>query len=163
MKRLIYIIVIAILFSCGSSERVITNEGKVYEIKGNTFYNNGNDVTDELTEIEKERIQTILDKRLEAEKEIKEKQENIEETLKQLRKREDELKTQQKQLESKIDNREEARENFFAIRKNLNDVKNEYQQLEDKGELSVKEETKWQKRLKKLEQKLKQAELKVDN
>ena len=57
-----------ILLSFGSNERVITNEGKVYKVKGNEFYNNGKDVTNKLSSIEKERIQSILEKRLKPKK-----------------------------------------------------------------------------------------------
>ena len=52
MKRLQIVTIItiaAILFSCASSERVITNDGKVYKVKGDSFYNNGEDVTKELS------------------------------------------------------------------------------------------------------------------
>lgn len=156
-------VIATIFFSCGSSERVISNEGKVYEVKGNTFYNNDVDVTDKLSSIEKQRIQSSLEKRLKAEKEAAEKQEEIKESLKELRQREKGLKEKQKELKDKIEKREEARDNFFDVRNNLNDVKEDYQQLKDKGGLSLNDEAKWEKRLKKLEQKLKELELKINN
>ena len=162
-RIIITTLITLILLSCGSNERVITNEGKVYKVKGDLFYNNGKDVTNKLSSIEKERIQSILEKRLEAEKVAKEKQEQIEESLKQLKQREKELKDRQNQLEDKIKKREDARDDFFEIRDNLNDVKGEYQKLKDTGKLSPKEEAKWKKRLKKLELKLNRAELKLNN
>ena len=66
-------------------------------------------------------------------------------------------------MEDKIKKREDARDDFFEIRDNLNDVKGEYQKLKDTGELSPKEEAKWKKRQKKLELKLNKAELEIDN
>jgi len=162
-RKLLYAFAITILFSCGSRERIITNDGKVYEVKGNTFYRNGEDVTNKLTKIEKEHIQSILEKHLEVEKAAKEKQDQIEESLEELKEREKELKEKQKQLDNKIEKREDAREDFFELRENLNDVKKEYEQLKEEGGLSSKDEKKWKKRLKDLELKLKQAELEINN
>ena len=157
------IAIVAILFSCASSERVITNDGKVYKVKGDSFYNDGEDVSNQLSALEKEKIKSILEKQIQAKEEAAEKQERIEESLEEWRKKEKELKEQQKALEDKIENREEAREQFFEIKEDLESVKTEYQQLKDKDELSPKEEAKWQKRLNKLEGKLKEAELKINN
>ncbi len=161
--KLIVVIALTILTSCSSSERVITNDGKVYTVKGNSFYTNDKDVTDKLTKVEKENIQSILEKRHEVKKAEEKKQDQIDESLKQLKQKEKELNEQQKQLDHKIEAREDARDDFFEIRKKLNSVKDEYTQLKNKGGLSPNDEEKWQKRLKKLEQKLKEAELKINN
>lgn len=161
--KLLGVLAITMLVSCGSSERVITNDGEVYKVKGNNFYNNGKEVTDNLTETEKENIQNILEKRLEAEKVAEAKQEDIEKALDNLKEKEKELKDKQKQLEDKIKNRQEARDDFFDLRKNLDEVKEEYKKLKDKGELSPNDDIKWQKRLIKLETELKEAELKINN
>ncbi|MGC1205259.1 MAG: hypothetical protein WA839_10280 [Flavobacteriaceae bacterium] len=163
ITKWIYIVGITILISCGSSERVITNNGTVYEVKGNNFYNKGKDVTDKLTDIEKKSIQSILEKRLEAEEAAKEKQDEIAKSLDALKDKEKQLKDKQREIEDKIANREDARDDFFEVKKKLNDLKEEYKVLKDKGELSPNDESKWRKRLKKLEKKLKEAELEVDN
>lgn len=161
--NLIYVIITLVLVSCGSGERVITNNGTVYKVKGDNFFNNGEEVTDKLTEIEKRNIQSILEKRLETERAAEKKQADIAESLDALKEKEKELKSEQKQLEGKITKREESRDDFFEVKKKLNDLKEEYNELKDKGKLSTNDESKWQKRLKKLEKKLKEAELKVDN
>lgn len=163
ITKWIYIIGITILVSCGSSERVITNNGAVYTVKGNNFYNKGKDVTDKLTDIEKKSIQSILEKRLQAEEAAKEKQDEIAKSLDALKEKEKDLKKQQREIEDKIANREDARDNFFEVKRKLNDLKEEYKVLKDKDELSPNNESKWQKRLKKLEKKLEEAELEVDN
>lgn len=159
----IYIATLFLIVSCGSSERVITNDGSVYKVKGDRFYNKGEEVTEQLSDIEKKRISSILEKRLEAEKLAENKQDEIAKALKDLRDKEQELKEKQRQLEDKINRRQEAREDFFEVKKELTSVKNDYQELKDKGELSPKEEAKWKKRLKKLEKEVKEAELKVNN
>ena len=161
--KLIGIFTISLFVSCGSTERVITNDGEVYKVKGNNFYKNGTEVTDNLTEIEKQNIQSILEKRLEAEELAKSKQEAIEKALDDLKDKEKELKQKQKALENKIKLRQEAREDFFDLRKNLDNLEAEYKTLKDEGELSPNDDTKWQKRLKKLEKELKEAELKINN
>ena len=163
ITKWIYIVGITILVSCGSSERVITNNGAVYTVKGNNFYNKGKDVTDKLTDIEKKSIQSILEKRLQAEEAAKEKQDEIAKSLDALKEKEKDLKKQQREIEDKIANREDARDNFFEVKRKLNDLKEEYKVLKDKDELSPNNESKWQKRLKKLEKKLEEAELEVDN
>ena len=163
ITKWIYTVGISILVSCGSSERVITNNGAVYTVKGNNFYNKGKDVTGKLTDIEKKSIQSILEKRMQSEEAAKEKQDEIAKSLDALKEKEKELKKKQREIEDKIANREDARDNFFEVKKELNDLKEEYKELKDKGELSPNDESKWQKRLKKLEKKLKKAELEVDN
>ncbi len=162
MRKLIVVIMLIAIVSCGSSERVITDDGKVYEVKGNNFYTKGEDVTNTLTEIEKKRIQTTLENRLKSEEALAKKQDQISESLKELKQKEKELKEKQNQLDNTENNRKEARDDFFKIRENLNDVKQDYQLLKDKGELSPKDDAKWQKRLVKLERKLKEAEIRIN-
>lgn len=163
ITNLICVIIILVLVSCGSSERVITNNGTVYKVKGDNFFNNGEEVTDKLTDIEKRNIQSILEKRLEAERQAKKKQDDIAEALDALKEKEKELKNEQKQLKDKIEKREEARDDFFEVKKKLNDLIEEYKDLKDKDELSPNDESKWQKRVERLEKKLKKAELQVEN
>ena len=158
-----FVLALILVVSCGSSERVITNDGLVYKVNGDSYYNKGEDVTNQLTGIEKERIKLILEKRLEAEKLAEEKQNEIANALDELKEKEQKLKDKQRQLENKIKRRQEARDDFFDVKKELSNVKEDYQKLIDNGDLSPKEDLKWQKRLKKLEKKVKEAELKVNN
>lgn len=163
IKTGVYIVALTALISCISSERVIANDGTVYQVKNDNFFNKGEDVTDKLTDIEKKSIKSILEKRLEAEELAKQKQDEIAKSLDALKKKEKELKDKQREIEEKIENRQDARDNFFDIREQLNDVKDKYKKLKDDGKLSPEDEAKWNKRLKKLETDLNEAELKVNN
>ena len=52
---LIPLVFVSLLFcvACGSTEKVITDQGKVYEVKGDKFYNNGKEVTQTLVTLKK--------------------------------------------------------------------------------------------------------------
>lgn len=162
-SKYLMIFVCVVFLSCGSSERVITDSGEVYEVKGNKFYKNGEEVTDKLPDSKKSYINSILQRRLNAEEAAREKQEQIEDELDNLKERQKKLKKEQKQIERNVEAREEARSEFFKIKEDLRELKAEYEHMKQKGDLSAKEEGKWKKRLKKLEAKLKKAELKIEN
>ena len=55
-QKLIYCLLVGLIVSCGSSERVITADGKVYEVKGSTIKNNGDDVTESLQKTVKQKL-----------------------------------------------------------------------------------------------------------
>ena len=48
-KTMLSLIIISALFACGTTNRVITDDGKVYEIKGDEFFNNDKNVTEQLS------------------------------------------------------------------------------------------------------------------
>lgn len=160
LKSILPIVLLGLFFACGSSEKVITENGKVYEVKGNTFFNNGVNVTEQLTENEKDIIRTTLQKRKEAERIVIEKQETIaaeQDRLKTIQKearlKEKELEKQQKALQKKLDAKEDVRQDFLKAKQRLKDKQEKYQELKAKGKLSPRDEEKWQKRLTDLEQK----------
>lgn len=163
-QKIVFLALTIILLSCGSSERVITEDGKVYELKGKKFYNNGNNVTDELSSEEKESITAILEKRLEAEQIIEEKQEvfedkkeSLEETIKEAEKKQKELEKKQEQLEDKLKQKEDARQDFLKAKERLQDEKDTYEKLKEQGKLSPSDEEKWKSRFAELEKYLKEA------
>ena len=58
VKRLTILLLLATIFSCGSSEKVI-RDGKVYTIKGNEILSNGANVSENLTSEEKNAIKKM--------------------------------------------------------------------------------------------------------
>lgn len=164
MRRIMYVCIGFILMhSCGGSERVITNSGEVFELKGDSFYQNGKEVTDSLSDSEKERITSIMKKREEARAAAERKLEQLDKELEKLKARERSIKKVRKKVENKIEKRKAARQNFFDIKKELRALKADFKKIKKEKELSTSETIKWQERLEKLEKKLYKAELEVDN
>lgn len=164
LKRVITILSIGLFMACGSSEKVIMEDGKVYEIKGNKFFNNGTNVTEQLTDNEKEIINTNLQKRLEAEKIAEEKQETIEaerqrlETIQEeANQKQKELEKQQELLEEKLEAKEDAREDFLKAKERLQSKQEKYQKLKNEGKLSPLDEEKWKTRFLDLEADIEEA------
>ncbi|MDX1277629.1 hypothetical protein [Oceanihabitans sediminis] len=143
---------ILLCFSCGSTEKVITTDGRVYELKGGKFYSNGADVTEELSSEEKTEIQEILDQRLAFEKEAKEKKEALEAAQKKAEKARKEAEKKQKELEKKMKAKEDARKDFFQAKNKLKKQRAKYQKRLDRGKLSPVAIEKWEEKLKGLEQ-----------
>lgn len=153
------------IFSCGSTERVITNEGKVYEIKSDKFFNNNEDVTDILTAEEKENIMTTLNERLAAERLAEEKQEALDKKQEALEaqqekveKAKEKAEKEQERIEKAIKAKKEAREDLFDAKEKLSDQQKKYNKLHEKGELSPNDEAKWAEKLSKLQKKVTKAE-----
>ena len=176
-QKLILLMLTIILLSCGTSERVITEDGNVYEIRGNKYFNNGNNVTELLSEDEKKNITASLNKRIEAERLALEKQEElvaeqkrIEKALKEAEAKQKEAEAKQKavekkqeQLEDALKAKEDARQDFLKAKERLQNKKEKYQKLKDAGKLSPLDEEKWKGRFVDLEKDLKEANQKLEN
>lgn len=170
-KKIVVLLAIAVLTACGSSKKVITESGEVYEIKGDKFFNKGTNVTELLADEQKEALKTILQARLEAEQLTDEKkkaletenerlekaQEKMENAIKEAEKKQDKLEEKQKEIEAKQDKKEDAREAFFKAKKRFDKKQEKFKKLKAKGKLSPLDEEKWKKNLLELEQEFKSA------
>lgn len=155
---------IVTIVACGSSEKVIMDDGTIYKMKNNSFYHNGKDISAELTSEEKAAIKNTLNERIEAQrlaedkiKELAEEQEKVEEALKKAKERQEQIETNQEQLEERIKAREEAREDVLKAKERLLDKKERYETLKAKGKLSPRDEEKWQARIAEFEAELNKA------
>lgn len=162
--KILSVFSIAIMASCGSSQKVIMPDGTIYKVKNDRFFHNGKDISEKLTIGEKKDIESTLNERMEAQrlaekkkKEIEAEQEKIEEALKKARERHEQLEANQEQLEEKLKAKEEAREDVLKAKERLLDKKERYEILKAKGKLSPRDEEKWQARLAELETELNQA------
>ena len=169
-KNILFILATAAFMSCGSSETVITEDGKVYEIKGSHYYNNGVKITDDLSLNEKKAIDKLLESKLEAKKaseerleRLKNEQNELEKQRKQAAEKQKKLEARQKKLEREQEAREKARKNFLDAKEKLKDQTERYERLKEKGKLSPRDEEKWQEKLKDLKEDLKKAELTYNN
>ncbi len=165
LKKLMPFALIGVLLvSCGSSERVIMDDGSVYTLKKNSYYQKGKDVTETLTKEDKDLIKETRDKRLEVERlaqqrqtELKEEQEKVEKALKEARKKQETIENNKEELEAVVAAREEAREAVLKAKDKSLEQQQRYQKLKEKGKLSPIDEEKWLNKLQGLEEKVKQA------
>lgn len=169
-QNMLSVFVALLLLSCGSTESVITEDGKIYEVKGDTFKTNGLDVTDQLTNDEKERIKIKLQEKIDSrealekrQKELKSKAEELEKTQKETKKKQEELEELQKEFERKQKEKKEVTANYIKAKKELEKQNEKYERLKEKGKLSPRDETDWKEKLDDLKDELKVAKQKMDN
>jgi chromosome segregation ATPase len=165
MKHSNLLFIIFLMFiaaSCGSTEKVITDAGAVYEVKGNTFYKNGEDVTETLTDDKKEAIKSELEERLEAEEEALKQKEDLEDVVKEAEKTKEEAIEKQEAIESALERKEKARQAFFKAKDKLQKAKEKYERFHKKGKLSPNEEEEWAKKIEGLEEDVQSAQKELD-
>ncbi|WP_417238273.1 hypothetical protein [Bizionia sp.] len=147
--------------SCGAKHEIITDSGKKYEVKGNTFYHQGKEVTDKISAEEKDHIVTKLNKKLETEAEVASQQRALKEARSRAEKVQKEARKAEKQakaLDKKLKAEAKARKNYIKAKNNLDTAQKKYNRLRKKGDLSPNEEAKWTKRLNKLSNQMKKAD-----
>lgn len=159
--KIIPIALVGLCMSCGSGEQVIMEDGAVYKVKNDHFYSKGKDITESLSNNEKDDIKGVLNKRLEAERiaeakkeKLQQEQDKVNEALAQAEEKQKALETRQKELEDKQEALDDARENFLKAKENLQDKKDKYNKLKEKGKLSASDEEKWQGRFEDLQSKI---------
>lgn len=169
LKKLAILLILLIFVSCGSSERVITNQGKVYEVKGSKIENNGVEVTDSLSKTEKESINNLIKKKKEAKKVFEAQQNELEAAITEQENIQKRAKEKQEELEDKLDalegdfeEKQDAKENFASIKMQYNKQKNKFKKLKKEGELSTKDIKDWRGKLSTLKQKVKKAKNEIN-
>lgn len=167
-KKIIGLVLFQACLSCGTTQQhVITENGDVYKIKDETFFNSGSDVTQQLTIDEKENLKDLLNTRLESQRLFEEQiatliaeQEQLQKAIDEAKENKSILKEKQKQLESEMSAKEDARQDFLKATTNLETKYNKYEKLKRKGKLSALDEEKFSTELKALELKLETATVK---
>ncbi|XMO88405.1 hypothetical protein AAFN75_08920 [Algibacter sp. AS12] len=161
ITKILPVVLIGILLSCSSGERVIMQDGTVYSVKSGSFYNKGKDVTEQLSSKEKQDINTALNNRLEAERIAEEKkeklnkeQDKIEKSIEKAEKKQEALEESQEKLEEKLEAKEDAREDLLKAKEKLQNKKEKYNKLKEKGKLSPLDEEKWKKRFEGMEEEI---------
>ncbi|MFB9055451.1 hypothetical protein ACFFU9_01735 [Mariniflexile ostreae] len=152
-NKITIVLFIFILGACASSERVITQDGKIYEVKGEAYFQNGKNVTEHLSSKDKAHISNVLENRLESERSLKREQtalkaeqDYVKQTLKEAEKKQKALENKQKRIEKGIKKKEAARERVLKVKARLNKNKEKYQKLEAKKKLSTRNKEKWERR-----------------
>ena len=152
--KIVSLTMVITVSSCGTTHQVITDSGEIYEVKGDTYYKDGKDVTSKISDSEKDHIVTTLNRRLESEDELLAQQEAIEEAREEAEKALEEADEQATK---------EARENYIQANKDLNQAQKSYKRLRKKEGFSTKDDAKWTKKINDLSDKLKETEQKLNN
>lgn len=154
LKNSLFLFAMTLCLSCGTTHTVISDDGKVYEVKGDTFINNGQDVTETLSSDEKNAIKSNLEQRLNRKEKAEERQEQLEDQQKELekaqeeaRKKQQELAEQQKELEETLRDKEQARSEYLKAKELMKSKQNRFKRLKDKGKLSPNDVDDWEKKL----------------
>ena len=98
-RKIILVSITAVILSCGSSERIIAEDGTVYDVKGNTFIADGEDVTESLSAKDKKEIKNLIDEKQKAKKAAERLKSEFEKQQKELKRAQKELEEKQRKLE----------------------------------------------------------------
>ena len=153
LVALVSILVLCVM-GCGSSERVISDSGVVYEVKGNRFYKADQDVTETLTKEEKQTLTNKLNARENADKAATKEKQKLENEEAEARQALKKAEKKQKAIEKVRNEKERARKDYFNANDKLKKTKEKYNRLHSQGELSPNDEADWAKKILKLEEQL---------
>jgi chromosome segregation ATPase len=169
LNSTVLIVFIIFMTACSSGERIITDDGKIYTVKGSKIKADGIDVTETLTEEEKNKIEDLVDSKVQEREaaedrqdELEEKKEAQEKIEEEAEKCQEEIEKKQEELEKKRERKQEIREAYVEAKRRLEDKKDKYENLKEKGKLSPRDEAKWQKKIEKLEKEVKETKDELD-
>ncbi|APY08168.1 hypothetical protein BWZ20_07580 [Winogradskyella sp. J14-2] len=156
MKALnyLYILLAILATSCGSYEKVIANDGTVYEVKGNKIKLNGEEVTENLSYKEQAEIKQLLADKIEErkaaekkQKELENQKERQEEIEREAKEKQEALEEKKEALEDKLKAKKEARENYIELKRKYDKELRSFKKLKRKGELSPNDIKDWEAKL----------------
>lgn len=164
LKNAFIFIIFVTILACKSSERVITKNGKIYTVKGNTIKKNGSKVNDDLSASERDNIYALANKKKNLEVEQENKIEKFENAIKEQEQIEKDAKQKQKELKdqldaftSRIDERQDLKDDFVKMKEDYNDEKRRYNKLKKNGSLTDIELKEWKEKLKNMKDELAEA------
>ena len=168
LRNLSVLLTLLIFASCGSSERVITDQGKVYEVNGSKIKMDGVEVTESLSASEKESINALLEEKEKASKVFEKEHKALEDAIakqqdiqKEAKNKQDELEDKLESLENTREEKQDARDNYATIKERYNKKKIEFKKLKKEGELSPNEANKWKEKLSNLKSEVMEAKNKI--
>ena len=168
MRKLNVLFVLFILTSCGSSQRVITEDGKVYEVSGNTIKNNDVNVTESLSTEEKESINKVIERKEKAKKAFEKEHKDLEDAIEKqediqraAEKKQNELQDKLETLENNFEKKQDVRDNYATIKERYTDKKNKFKKSKKEGKLSPNDIIDWKEELAKLKSELNDAKNKL--
>lgn len=144
-----YLLFLTFIFSCftGYSQDVNYN-GSLYTVKGKKIYQNKTDITSSLSENQQNEIIKLYKERVKATK-----------ATEKLEKEKKKAEKQQKKAEKALKKKEQAQKKLDQARKKYEKETKKYKKLSRKGKID--DETKWEKKLNSLKEKIIKAEKKL--
>ncbi|WP_299102315.1 hypothetical protein [uncultured Winogradskyella sp.] len=164
LKRPAILLLLIVFASCGSSQRVITDDGKVYEVEKKAIKSNGVDVTDDLSAAEKASINNLIKEKEEVKKAYDKQYEELEKAIEKQKKVKEEAENNQKKLEEKLKNlesyleeKQDSRDDYATAKERYNNKKAKFKKLKKEGKLSPNDIEDWKGKLKDLKDKVREA------
>ncbi len=167
----VIITTLLIVFSLSLSGQTIKYNDASYEVKKGTFFKEGVDVTQTLTEEDKLKILEAVDKKKEEmqaakikekqEKAVEKQQKQEEKAQKQAEKKRQQAEKEKKKAEKALAKREKLKSNYENAEKKHKQAIAKYEKLSEKGKLSPVDKDKWANKIDKLKLKLEKAKSKL--
>ncbi len=142
------------------AQEVIVNEVK-YEVKNDTIFKDGVDVTNTLSAVEQEEIKRTFSEKLKEEKKLlkEEKRKEVERKNSEKKLKKEEKK--RKKAEKKLKKQELAIKKLDKAKKKYKKSSEKFEKLKSKGKLSPEDELDWNKKLDKLKKDIERKKRKL--
>ena len=150
----IWIIILFLCLGATVNAQEVIKEGKVYEVKGKTVFQDGVDITSSLLSDEKNDLFKSAKQQLRDAKSAEKAQKKLEKAAKKAEKA-------QKKAEKELKKKEKALSKFNKATKKLEQNQNKYEKLKNRGKLSPNAEAKWLKKLDRYKRDLEKARRKI--
>jgi septal ring factor EnvC (AmiA/AmiB activator) len=148
MKYLLLLLLLGFGYTVGAQE--VNFNGETYKIKKERIFKDSIDVTETLSDDEKQQIRAAFNREMAQIKESEEVAKRLEKAEKEQKKAEKERKKaekEQKKVEKALKKKEKAQSNFEKAVKKHEDAIKKYEKLKKKGKLSPVDEEKWLKKM----------------
>ncbi|WP_439150981.1 hypothetical protein [Winogradskyella sp.] len=152
-----YITLLFLSVSLNSFAQKVEKDGKVYEVKKEKVFLNGEGVTETLDAEIKEYVLkevTAISNKMKM-------QQKAEKEAKKLEKEKKKAEKAQKRAEKELKKKEKLQRNFDKAKSNLEKAQKKYERLKKKGKLSPVDEGKWLEKIAKLTERLEKAQKRV--
>ena len=169
LEKLAIALIVTVFFSCGSTEKVVTQQGEVFEVKGDKVFNEGKEVTSEISSYQGQEILNLKEQNDELERRFSKKQDEIEKAIvrqkeiqKEARERENVLDGKLRKLKEQVETRERAKQDYIQLNEKYNNEASKYENLKDEGKLEPEDITQWENKLNELNNELEAAKIRYN-
>lgn len=164
LKYIIGTLTAFFVMTCSSHHQVIAKDGTVYEVKGNSIQQDGEDITDQLSREKKNEINELVNAKIKTEDErerelrkLRDRQKDLEKIEKEAERKRETLEEKQAELKKEQERRKRVKEDYLDAKEELQKQTKKYRKLQKKGKLDERDEQKWKRKLNKLEAKADEA------
>ncbi|MEO1030293.1 MAG: hypothetical protein AAFX55_02755 [Bacteroidota bacterium] len=159
-----FMTILFVAFSLCSFAQKVEKDGRIYEVKKERIFLNGEDVTDRLNAEKRSTIlkeATMVSDKMKLEEKARKAERKKEKKAKKLEKEVKKAEKEQKRVEKALRKEQKLKGNYKKAQDKLAKAQKKYGKLKKKGKLSPIDESKWLEKIEKLTEKVEKAKRKL--